>query len=208
VNHNEVMAAVYDDEAEATGWCGPEVLFGLTYAYVEPGQSMLDIGTGTGLASVLFRKAGLKIHGMDISPKMLDRCRSKGFTNLLLHDLTQKPYPYDSGSMDLVVCAGVFNFFKDLSTAFDETARILRNGGLFSFVVGTRAENEANKITIEDAYSMPNHTVTMYLHSPEQINHLIENDKFRIERSLLFTIHMDREQTKNLQARAYLLIKK
>jgi hypothetical protein len=36
------MLAAYDDEAEACGWFGPEVAFGLAYKYFQPGQPMLD----------------------------------------------------------------------------------------------------------------------------------------------------------------------
>jgi SAM-dependent methyltransferase len=88
-NQNGAMVAAYDDEAEASGWFGPEVAFGLAYTYVQPGQSILDIGIGTGLGTVLFRKARMKVCGIDVSPKMLDACRSKGFTALQLHDLSK-----------------------------------------------------------------------------------------------------------------------
>ena len=74
----DTKLVAYDKEAEASGWYGPEVAFGLAFKYVLPGQSILDIGIGTGLGSVLFRKAGLDVHGMDISSKMLDVSRSKG----------------------------------------------------------------------------------------------------------------------------------
>jgi SAM-dependent methyltransferase len=104
---NDAIVEAYDNEAEASGWFGPEVVFGLAYTNVQPGQSILDIGIGTGLGSVLFQKAGLKVHGTDISPRMLDACRSKGFTALQLHDLSTPPYPYDSESMDHTVCVGV-----------------------------------------------------------------------------------------------------
>jgi hypothetical protein len=42
------MAEAYDDEAEATGWCGPEVALGLMYRYIQQDQTILDIGIGTG----------------------------------------------------------------------------------------------------------------------------------------------------------------
>jgi hypothetical protein len=48
-NQNDAMVAAYDDEAEACGWFGPEVVFGLAYTYVQPGQLILDIGIGTRL---------------------------------------------------------------------------------------------------------------------------------------------------------------
>jgi len=132
----------YDDDAEAARWYRPEVAFGLAYEYLHPGQSILDIGIGTGLGSVLFRKAGLDVHGKDASREMLDACRSKGFTALTLHDLERSPYPYDAESMDHAICVGVLNFFSDLPPIFEETARVLRRGGLFVFVVGDREENE------------------------------------------------------------------
>jgi len=204
---DEVITA-YDKEAEATGWYGPEVAFGLTYAYVHPGQSMLDIGIGTGLGSVLFRKAGLEVHGMDISPKMLDECRSKGFTALQLHDLSKPPYPYDSESMDHAVCTGVFNFFSDLFPVFQEASRIIRKGGLFVFVVGDRSENEVHAIEVGAEHTKSENTVTMYLHSPKQIVELFARYGFEQLRDLSFTVFMDRERTKSMPARSYLARKR
>jgi predicted TPR repeat methyltransferase len=203
-NQNDAMVAAYDDEAEASGWFGPEVAFGLAYTHVQPGQSILDIGIGTGLGSVLFRKAGLKVHGMDISPKMLEVCRSKGFTALQLHDLSRPPYPYDSESMDHAVCAGVLNFFSDLSPVFKETARILRKGGLFAFVVGDRVEREAHEFKVGPEHTKSERTMTMYRHSHNQIDTWLEMYGFELERSLVFTVFMDRERTRSMQAKAYL----
>jgi predicted TPR repeat methyltransferase len=203
-NQNDAMVAAYDDEAEASGWFGPEVAFGLAYTYVQPGQSILDIGIGTGLGSVLFHKAGLKVYGMDISPTMLDACRSKGFTALQLHDLSKPPYPYDSESMDHAVCVGVLNFFSDLSPMFKETARILQKGGLFAFVVGDRVEREAYEVKVEPEHTRSERTVTMYRHSPKQIDTWLERYGFELVRSLAFTVFMDRERTRIMPAKAYL----
>ena len=108
----DTKIVTYDEEAEASGWYGPEVAFGLAFKHVMPGQSILDIGIGTGLGSVLFRKAGLDVHGMDISSQMLDVSRSKGFGSLQRHDLRKLPYPYESESMHHAICTGVFNFLR------------------------------------------------------------------------------------------------
>ena len=98
MDHDEkqarATAEAYDEEAEATGWYGPEAAFGLAYKFLRPGQSILDLGIGTGLAAVLFRKAGLRLYGMDVAPEMLEACRGKGFTDLVRHDLTERPYPF------------------------------------------------------------------------------------------------------------------
>lgn len=71
------VASDYDRKAEEYDWRGPEVAFGLSYAFVSPGESVLDIGIGTGLSSVLFHKAGLRVYGMDVSPQMLEACSGK-----------------------------------------------------------------------------------------------------------------------------------
>lgn len=204
MNREAATAAAYDEEAEATGWFGPEVAFGLAYKYVQSGQSVLDIGIGTGLGSLLFRKAGLEINGMDISPQMLDACRSKGFTALQLHDLSKPPYPYAAESMDHAVCCGVLNFFSDLAPVFQETARIVRKGGVFAFVVGDRDECEGHEVKVGPEHTQSERTVTMYRHSAQQIDGWLERYGFRLVRSLVFTIFMDRERTASIKAKAYL----
>ncbi len=205
-NEKQVNALItaYAEEAEATGWFGPEVVFGLFYTYVQTGQSMLDIGIGTGLGSDLFRKTGLKIYGMDHSPQMIEACRSKGISALRLHDLSKQPYPYDSESINHAVCTGVMNFFKDLSPMFKETTRIIQTGGFFGFVVGDRGDNETCELIVGEEHTHSSESVTMYLHSPAEIDQWMSNNKLVLVRSLAFTVYLDRKQTKNMQARAYL----
>lgn len=200
----DTKLVAYDKEAEASGWYGPEVAFGLAFKYVLPGQSILDIGIGTGLGSVLFRKAGLDVHGMDISSQMLDVSRSKGFVSLQPHDLRKLPYPYESESMHHAICTGVFNFISDLSPVFEETARILRKEGLFAFVYGDITENEAHEVEVRAQHTKSEEMVTMYLHSHKQIDTLMKRFGFGLVRSLSFTVFMDRERTKSVLAKAYL----
>jgi predicted TPR repeat methyltransferase len=202
------MVEAYDEEARATGWLGPEVAFGLACECIQPGQSILDIGIGTGLGSIPFRKAGLKVYGMDVSQEMLNACRRKGFTDLARHDLTKRPYPYDSESLDHVVCVGVLQLFSDLSPVFGECGRILRRGGLFVFVVGDRTENEALEVVVAAEHTTLGVPVTMYRHSARQISTWTTGNGFTALRSLAFTVHMDRERTRNLQARAHLVRKR
>ena len=67
---------VYDKRVKEYGWVGSEVAFGLAYEYTSPAQTILDIGIGTGLGSILFHKAGMFIYGLDNSDAMLDICQS------------------------------------------------------------------------------------------------------------------------------------
>jgi predicted TPR repeat methyltransferase len=198
------LITAYAEEAEATGWFGPEVVFGLSYAYIQTGQSILDVGIGTGLGSDLFRKAGLKVYGMDHSPQMIEACRGKGITALQLHDLSKQPYPYDSESYDHAVCTGVMNFFRDLSPIFIETTRIIQTGGFFGFVVGDRGAHDPCEIIVGEEHTHSSEPVAMYLHSPAEIDRWMSDSGLVLFRSLAFTIYLDRKQTRNMQAKAYL----
>ena len=193
------MAAEYDSSKDAQDWRGPEVIFGLVYAFVRAGESLLDIGIGTGLSSVLFHKAGLRVHGMDVSPQMLEVCAKKNFAeDLKVHDMTVEPYPYPTASFDHAVCIGVLNHFDDLAPVFRETSRVLRDNGTFAVVVGDRREGESPGFEVPHAGS----TVTMFRHSAEQIRALLQETGFAPLRELEFaaTGHEDRAQPLRLRA--------
>jgi predicted TPR repeat methyltransferase len=145
---------------------------------------------------------------MDISQEMLAACRSKGFTHLACHDLTRRPYPYPSESLDYVVCIGVLQFCSDLSPVFGESARILRKGGLFVFVVVDRTEDETPDVVVGAEHTKLGVPVTMYRHSVGQINTWTIEHGFTPLRSLTFTVYVDREKTRSLHARAHLLRKR
>jgi len=180
----------YDEKAEAVGWYGPEIVFGLAYASVRAGESILDIGIGTGLSSALFRRAGLAVHGMDHDPAMLEACRKKGFGNLTDHDLRDLPYPYEPGSMDHALCLGVFHFFSDPSPILREAARIIRPGGLFLFTASDRDPEEPRERLVGPEHTGTDRSVTIYRHGAEEIVPLLDGAGFTLRRELAFTIYI------------------
>ena len=56
-----------------------DAMFGMSYEYVKSNEKLLDLGIGTGLASINFSKVGLKVYGLDNSDEMLNKCRNKSF---------------------------------------------------------------------------------------------------------------------------------
>jgi predicted TPR repeat methyltransferase len=200
-------AAVYDDSAEAVGWFGPEIAFGLAYKYVHSGKSILDIGIGTGLAATLFRAAGLRVLGMDLDQRMLDACRTKGFDDLTHHDLTLRPYPHDTASIDHAVCVGTLNFVADLAPVFAECSRILRGGGVFIFAVGDRAEDEPAETVVDAERTGTGEPATMYRHSARQVEAWAAANRFTPLRSLTFAVPLDRERTSSQQITMYVVRK-
>ena len=152
----------------------------------------------------MFRKAGLRVHGMDYSREMLDACGSQGFSDLKRHDIRTVPYPYASESMDHVMCMGVLNFYRDLTPVFAEAARMLRPGGFFVFSVADRDENGAAEIIAGTGCTGSGLAVTLYCHSSDQIMAWIEGAGFALRRSLSFTALMCRRKTTRLQIKACL----
>lgn len=75
-------AAAYDDAAEAVGWFGPEVALGLAYKYVGPGQSILGIGIGTGLAPSSSAPRGCGCWARTSTPGCSMRAARRGSTTL------------------------------------------------------------------------------------------------------------------------------
>ena len=76
---------------------------GLKMIPPKPSQRVLDVGCGTGTHLDLYRQAGCKVFGIDLSPSMLDVARQKlgDRAQLLLGDASRMPYP--DASYDLVM---------------------------------------------------------------------------------------------------------
>jgi predicted TPR repeat methyltransferase len=140
---HDQYAAEYDDSVCKYGSYAAEILFGLSYEYVEAQERLLDVGIGTGLSSVPFAKAGLEIFGLEGSAAMLEICRTKGFAReLKLWDVRYMPWPYPDDSFDHVLACGLFHFLGELAPFFAEAGRLLRIGGAFAFSVMHRAASE------------------------------------------------------------------
>ena len=137
IRHFDLLAPDYDTLSKAHKWYAPEALFGLTYQFKSRGQTLLDMGIGTGQSSALDHKAGLKIYGIDGSQAMLDVCAKKAIAIKLVHYdfASKKRFPFKKGMFDHVISCGVFNFFEDLDKFFKEAQRLLRQRGIFAFTV-------------------------------------------------------------------------
>ncbi len=165
---HDAYASDYDQQVRAAGCYLEEVLFGLCFEYIQPNQRLLDLGIGSGLSAVPFAKAGLQVTGMDFSKAMLDLCRAKGIANeLKLHDLQATPWPFPARNFDYLVCCGVFHFLSDLDRVFEETKRVMREGGIFAFTTKippeTKSGTQKYDQQIVDGFDIFTHHVE-YIH--------------------------------------------
>ncbi len=143
--HDE-HASTYDSQAKDYNSYGHEILFGMCYEYIEAGNTLLDLGIGTGLSSVNFAKAGLHVQGIDASPGMLKECEKKGFAQKLLrHSLTNTPLPYPDNSFSHVICCGVFHFFDELRPYISEAQRLCKKNGVVGFTIASITPKDLKK---------------------------------------------------------------
>ncbi len=205
--HDLESAQGYDQQAQATNWRGPEVVFGMVYEFVKPGERLLDLGIGSGLSSILFHKAGLHVYGLDGSSEVLEVCRSKAFAiELKQHDLRTLPLPYPPNSFDHVICVAVLNSFHDLAPIFAEISRILKPGGIYGFTVEEQAPGQEAHYPINPVEVAENPeegvAVMLYRHSPEIIRSLLERSGFTPLKALEFVAFAYPAEQRNVYFKA------
>jgi ubiquinone/menaquinone biosynthesis C-methylase UbiE len=180
-------AACYDENSKNADWLAPDISFGMAYRHTFPGQSILDVGIGTGLSSELFHKAGLDVFGMDNSDEMLKVCEKKKKTVFLVQqDLQTPPYPFSDESMNHAVCTGVAHMFHDLGPLFGELSRIIKPGGTLTLVVAHGEDGGESTRFIPPNKHHPK-GVRLCLHSPQTLGHLCAEHSFSSAARLLFT---------------------
>lgn len=180
----------YDQQCFDYEYYAHQALFGMCYEFIKPGERLLDLGIGTGLASLPFAKAGLEIHGLDGSAEMLRVCGSKAFTrDLKQHNLNDPPFPYQDDQFHHVISCGVFHFFGELQPIISEISRIICSKGIFAFTAAylpgesyvNNSRNPGDYMEMDTQWG-----VSIFTHSYDYITKLlIENAFTMIKRQRL-----------------------
>ena len=173
----------YDLQVEAYESYAHDLLFGLSHSYAGPGQRLLDLGIGTGLASEPFARAGLEIYGADGSAEMLRVCRAKGFAReLRLLDLRAVPWPYPDRFFAHALACGLLHFFGDLAPWVGEVSRLLGGGGVFAFTVAAQAQAESESRKPLDGYSRLETPwgVDIFVHQDRYLRRTLARFGFRV----------------------------
>jgi predicted TPR repeat methyltransferase len=206
-------ATLYERQVVEHSWHGHEVLFGLMYEFISPKETLLDIGIGTGLSSLLFQKAGLQISGFDNSREMLAGCTSKGFSGeIIQHDLRNVPYPYEKDSFNHVISLGVLNFFADLAPVIKEASRIIKLKGVFGFAVEEQKPGQTPQYTMRvdttSAKTREPFEITMHRHSDHHIRTLLAHAGFLVLKDFDFLADRYPEQGIEVWFKVYIAQKK
>jgi ubiquinone/menaquinone biosynthesis C-methylase UbiE len=110
----------------------------LRFADLRAGDTVLDIGCGGGIDTVLAARRtgpGGRVVALDFLPEMLERtrdaARAAGLENVEPLEGEMESIPLPDGAVDLVISNGVINLSARKSRVFAECARVLRPGGAF-----------------------------------------------------------------------------
>jgi arsenite methyltransferase len=106
---------------------------------LEPGQVVLDLGSGGGIDVLLSAKrvgpAG-KAYGLDMTDEMLELARENsaraGATNVEFLKGTIESIPLPDNSVDVIISNCVINLSSDKDQALRESFRVLKPGGRFA----------------------------------------------------------------------------
>ena len=97
----------------------------------QPGQRILDLGTGTGVLARTFAAGGARVAGIDVSARQLEAARALAREQELELDLREAPaeeLPFSEASFDVVSANQCWLYF-DLAGVIPEVRRVLAPGG-------------------------------------------------------------------------------
>lgn len=108
----------------------------LRYAAIKPGETILDLGCGGGIDTVIAARRtgpGGVVIGLDFLPEMLERTRQAaeeaGLGNVWTLEGEMEAIPQPDDAIDLVISNGVINLSARKARVMAECARVLRPGG-------------------------------------------------------------------------------
>ncbi len=112
------------------------ISYPLAYADLQPGESVLDLGCGAGMDTVIAaRQVGPAghVYSLDLSAAMLDCARVNAITasvdNITFYQCAAEVMPLPDRSVDVAVVNGIFNLCPVKEEVMAEVFRVLRPGG-------------------------------------------------------------------------------
>lgn len=107
------------------------------FAGVGAGDTVLDVGTGTGVVAITAARAGARVSALDLTPELLaharENCRIAQREDIALTEGDAEQLPYADASFDMVLSQFGHMFAPRPDVAIAEMRRVLKPGGRIAF---------------------------------------------------------------------------
>jgi SAM-dependent methyltransferase len=128
----DLLATLPEGESAVSYGCGDPI----TLASLQPGQTVLDLGSGAGLDCFFAaKKVGEtgRVIGVDMTREMIERARSSAqrlnIRNAEFRQGYLEELPVESNTVDVIISNCVINLAPDKSKVLAEAFRVLKPGG-------------------------------------------------------------------------------
>jgi SAM-dependent methyltransferase len=132
-------------EAQKQGWAHfapleavttPSAALLVKFARVRPGQRVLDVGCGTGVAAITAARLDADVYGVDLTPQLLQCARENSAiaeTRVDWREGDAEQLPYEDAGFDVVLSQFGHMFAPRPEMATREMLRVLKPGGTIAF---------------------------------------------------------------------------
>lgn len=109
----------------------------VAFAGIAPGESVLDVGTGTGVVAITAARAGAKVSALDLTPELLaeahENARIARLPDIAWTEGDAERLPYEDASFDVVLSQFGHMFAPRPDIVVSEMRRVLKPGGRVAF---------------------------------------------------------------------------
>jgi SAM-dependent methyltransferase len=129
------------------------------FAGVRPGQTVLDVGTGTGVVAITARRVGALVTGLDLTPQLLARAREHAVLanvdDILWQEGDAESLPFADASFDVVLSQFGHMFAPRPEMATREMLRVLKYAGRLAFATWPPEHFVGKMFTLVGKYLPP-----------------------------------------------------
>ncbi|MEH2074720.1 MAG: methyltransferase domain-containing protein [Nostoc sp.] len=182
---NSWDAALYQDKHAFVWQYGEDLL---KFLNPQPGESILDLGCGTGQLTEKIAQAGAEVMGVDFAPEMIEKAR-ENYPHIRFDVADARNFQVDK-PLDAVFSNAVLHWVKEADRAIASIHQSLKPGGRFVAEFGGKGNVQAIATALEsalEAINIPAQALNpWYFPSIGEYASLLEQQGFDVIHAMLF----------------------